>query len=198
MDSTMIADKGPWIELANGERFYLYYPTFPAAAIGHSLAIVNRYNGHSRYPVSVAQHSVFVSLLAQELRLAPPFEALMHDVPEFVLADVVSPFKAIMPQYKRIESDLDAAMRVEHGLPAQRHPGVHTADMLARFIEADIVLPNRGRQWDDPDGLRPRAMKLRAEGWRISEMEWRVAKSIFLQRYEELKPAAVTLPAETI
>lgn len=190
---TAIVKEGPWIELSNGEKFYLYYPHFPIEAMAHSLSIVNRYNGHSKYPVSVAQHSVLVSLLMEELRLGNPRAGLLHDGPEFVLADIVSPFKAEMPQYKAIENDLVVAMTVEYGLEPADFVGVHTADMLARFIEADIVLPNRGRDWPDPDGIRPRALRLRAEGWRITEMDWRTAKRVFLERYAQLEP--VTLAA---
>ena len=54
--------------------------------------------------------------------------------------------------------------------------------MLALFIEAYQLMPSKGEGWYDPDGVRLEALKLRKQGWKISEIDWRQSRDIFSQR----------------
>jgi hypothetical protein len=186
-----VVDMGPWVETSEG-RFYLHHPTFPIKAMAHSLSQVNRYNGHGKFPYSVATHSVLVSLLMQELRLGDPFEGFMHDGHEFVISDIASPWKASLPDYARLEQFLESQLRKEHGLPPVITEGCKTADVLARLIEAPQLLPSGGRDWPDHDHLRPLAYKMRLQGWRIPELTWQESKQAYLARYRELKPETLS------
>jgi hypothetical protein len=93
--------------------------------IAHGLARVARWNGQTRgnYAFSVAQHSVLVERLVGELSPRISREArlmaLLHDAPEYVVGDLISPFKAAIGiDYKQLELKLQAAIHLRFGLPA--------------------------------------------------------------------------------
>jgi 5'-deoxynucleotidase YfbR-like HD superfamily hydrolase len=115
--------------------------------IAHGLARVARWNGQTSgdHAFSVAQHSVLVLELA--LRLEPGLTAaerltvLLHDAPEYVIGDMISPFKAVMGgQYREVEARLAAAIHRRFGLPpvtsATLHKLAKRADIVAAFFEA--------------------------------------------------------------
>ncbi len=91
--------------------------------IAHGLARVARWNGQTQGPhiFSVAQHSLLVETIARQvgvstdaLRLA----VLLHDAPEYVIGDMISPFKAVIGDtYKAVEARLLAAIHLRFGLP---------------------------------------------------------------------------------
>ena len=93
--------------------------------IAHGLARVARWNGqtHGDYPFSVAQHSVLVLEL---FRAANPdaapvalLQSLLHDAPEYVMGDIISPFKAAMGgNYKDVENRLLSAIFLRFSLPS--------------------------------------------------------------------------------
>ncbi len=118
-----------WQRMLSGRRLDLIDPSpldIEIADIAHGLARVARWNGQTkgREIFSVAQHSLLVEalvgaaelpLLRREARLA----ALLHDAPEYVIGDMISPFKAaIGGDYKPIEARLQAAIHIRFGLPA--------------------------------------------------------------------------------
>ena len=129
-----------WQRMLSGRRLDLIDPSpvdVEIADIAHGLARVARWNGQTRGPeiFSVAQHSLLVeALFAASASGSPPqarLAALLHDAPEYVIGDMISPFKAaIGGDYKRIEQRLQRAIHIRFGLPAER-----TAD-LARQIKA--------------------------------------------------------------
>ena len=97
--------------------------------IAHGLARVARWNGQTRgeHAFSVAQHSVLVERLVAELspRLVREARlmALLHDAPEYVVGDLISPFKAAIGiNYKALEERLQAAVHLRFGLPAVAAP----------------------------------------------------------------------------
>ncbi len=115
--------------------------------IAHGLARVARWNGQTSgaHIFSVAQHCLLVEALARErvprlgraLRLA----VLLHDAPEYVIGDMISPFKVVIGDaYKAVERRLLAAIHRRFGLPAQSPPElehlIKTADRQAAFLEA--------------------------------------------------------------
>ena len=115
--------------------------------IAHGLARVARWNGQTLgdHIFSVAQHSLLVESIAETLQ--PDLESrwrlavLLHDAPEYVVGDLISPFKAVLgSDYKEVERRLLAAIHLRFGLPAAL-ADAHTrvikrADQVAAYLEA--------------------------------------------------------------
>jgi 5'-deoxynucleotidase YfbR-like HD superfamily hydrolase len=115
--------------------------------IAHGLARVARWNGQTRgaHSFSVAQHSLLVEAIAAHLDpgLSPQegLMALLHDAPEYVIGDMISPFKVVMGDaYKGVEQRLLAAIHLRFALPAAAPAAVKRkikqADTVAAFFEA--------------------------------------------------------------
>lgn len=115
--------------------------------IAHGLARVARWNGQTVgvHSFSVAQHSILVAQIVDTLfpklgakgRLA----ALLHDAPEYVIGDMISPFKAVIGRdYREVEERLDAAIHRRFGLPHPLPEPIATAikagDRVAAYHEA--------------------------------------------------------------
>ncbi|MCL4170186.1 UNVERIFIED_CONTAM: hypothetical protein GTU68_031674, partial [Idotea baltica] len=115
--------------------------------IAHGLARVARWNGQTTGPhaYSVAQHSVLVEHICSQLqdRLTPTqrLTALLHDAPEYVVGDMISPFKALLGEsYKEIESRLQEAIHIRFGLqpitPGRLKRIIKKADHISAWFEA--------------------------------------------------------------
>ena len=121
-----------WQRMLSGRRLDLIDPSpldVEIADIAHGLARVARWNGQTRGPeiFSVAQHSLLVeAIFAAEAPSSPRaarLAALLHDAPEYVIGDMISPFKAaIGGDYKLVEKRLMAAIFLRFGLPAEPPP----------------------------------------------------------------------------
>jgi len=138
-----------WQRMLSGRRLDLLDPApgdIAIADIAHGLARVARWNGQTAGPhvFSVAQHSLLVEAIGAGLTpgLAPAqrLELLLHDAPEYVIGDLISPFKAaIGDSYKAVERRLLAAIRARFGLPEpnpQETRLIKRADGLAAHWEA--------------------------------------------------------------
>ena len=136
--------------MLSGRRLDLLDPS-PAdieiVDIAHGLARVARWNGQTTGPhaFSVAQHSLLVETILQGGR--PETEprwllaALLHDAPEYVVGDLISPFKAALGlDYKAFENRLLSAIHVRFGLPETLPPAItaaiKAADRIAAYWEA--------------------------------------------------------------
>jgi uncharacterized protein len=115
--------------------------------IAHGLARVARWNGQTEgdHAFSVAQHCVLVtdiaSHVAPSLSRAQRLSALLHDAPEYVIGDMISPFKAALGlDYKSFEKRLTAAIHIRFGLPAvlkaEDEIWIKQADKMSAFLEA--------------------------------------------------------------
>lgn len=115
--------------------------------IAHGLARVARWNGQTigALPFTVAQHSLLVEEFCDALRPDWPAKwrlaALLHDGPEFVIGDMISPFKsALGEKYKTIEKRLQRAIHLRFGLPADLpetvEKAIKKADRASAFFEA--------------------------------------------------------------
>jgi uncharacterized protein len=115
--------------------------------IAHGLARVARWNGQTMgpYPFSVAQHSLLVEAIAQHRAAALPAKTalvvLLHDAAEYVIGDIISPFKAVLGDaYKGVEARILAAVMIRFGLPPEITGAVRTltkeADAIAAYHEA--------------------------------------------------------------
>ena len=111
--------------------------------IAHSLSMICRFGGHVPRHYSVAEHSLLVSDLIKdeyvaETRHQLKLAALLHDASEAYLGDVVSPLKRILPDYQRIETNvqfkIDSKFNTHTTLEAAQ--AIHEADMKALYIEA--------------------------------------------------------------
>ncbi|MCC6888226.1 MAG: HD family hydrolase [Hyphomicrobiales bacterium] len=104
--------------------------------IAHGLARVARWNGQTvgAHIFSVAQHCLLVETIARQrsrLDRQGRLAALLHDAPEYVIGDMISPFKAVIgDNYKAVEERLQAAIHIRFGLPAT------LADELLTLIKA--------------------------------------------------------------
>lgn len=112
----------------------------------HGLARVARWNGQTEgpYAFSVAQHSLVVEQIFTLIYNPTPDEqmiALLHDGPEYVVGDMISPFKAVIgDSYKSIENRLESAIHLRFGLAPIISPElkkkVKKADQISAYFEA--------------------------------------------------------------
>jgi uncharacterized protein len=138
-----------WQRMLSGRRLDLLDPSpldIEIADIAHGLARVARWNGQTEgsHIYSVAQHSLLVEVIAhQSARLDRKrrLAVLLHDAPEYVIGDMITPFKAVIGgTYKAVESRLLAAVHVRFGLPvilpAELLAIIKAADRTAAYLEA--------------------------------------------------------------
>jgi len=137
-------DGSPYIELITGGRFYFNKPTWDIGAIAHSLSLQCRFTGQCRKFYSVAEHSVLVSRVMEQVGLGDPMEGLLHDAVESVLADVARPAKQLLKDYKALDSALDKSMRASFSLPEEMTEGCRIADGVALVLEAAELMPSKG------------------------------------------------------
>ena len=117
-----------WQRMLSGRRLDLLDPTpvdIEVEDIAHGLAFVARWNGQTagNWPYSVAEHSLLVEEIFSRLNpgIAPKWQlaALLHDAPEYVIGDMISPVKAsVGPGYGALDERLTAAVHLRFGLPA--------------------------------------------------------------------------------
>jgi len=145
--------KRAWQRMLSGRRLDLLDPTpvdIEIEDIAHGLAFVARWNGQTRgdFAYSVAEHS----LLVEEIfgRIAPGSEirwrlaALLHDAPEYVIGDMISPVKAAVgPGYGALDERLAAAVHIRFGLPAAIPQNIKRqikkADRVSAWLEATQI-----------------------------------------------------------
>jgi 5'-nucleotidase len=169
-----------WQRMLSGRRLDLLDPSpldIEIEDIAHGLARVARWNGQTRgnHAFSVAQHCLLVEHIALHLKPGLPprwrLAALLHDAPEYVVGDLISPFKAALSlDYKAFENRLLAAIHQRFGLPAvlpetirlvikkaDRQAAYWEAKSLAGFSAADAAR-YFGPVPRSPDpGLEPKA-----------------------------------------
>src|SRR5688572_29444850 len=135
------ADAAPraWQRMLSGRRLDLLDPSpldVEIEDIAHGLARVARWNGQTAgtHIFSVAQHTLLVEAIARtrapRLDRRRRLAILLHDAPEYVIGDMISPFKAVIGDaYKGVEGRLLAAIHLRFGLPVKR------ADDLDRLLK---------------------------------------------------------------
>jgi 5'-deoxynucleotidase YfbR-like HD superfamily hydrolase len=150
---TATVDTRAWQRMLSGRRLDLLDPSpldVEIADIAHGLARVARWNGQTRgaHIFSVAQHTLLVEAVmrAQTPRIDTRHRlaALLHDAPEYVIGDMISPFKAVLGgDYKAVEKRLLAAIHIRFGLPPELGSDVtrqiKKADQGAAYLEATAL-----------------------------------------------------------
>lgn len=142
-----------WQRMLSGRRLDLLDPTpmdIEIADIAHGLAFVARWNGQTQgdFAYSVAEHSLLVETLFARIDPATPAKwrlaALLHDAPEYVIGDMISPVKAAVgPGYGALDDRLTAAIHIRFGLPAvipaPIKKRIKAADKLSAWMEATRI-----------------------------------------------------------
>lgn len=164
--------------------------------IAHGLARVARWNGQTigPLPFNVAQHSLIVETFCSELRPGWPMKwrlaALLHDAPEFVIGDMISPFKAQLGgQYKTIERRLQQAIHLRFGLPADLPEAIEKtikrADRASAFFEATQLAGFKDAEarkfFGTPRGVKPIT---------LSALTANQAQRAYLKRFQTLFPGS--------
>lgn len=180
------ADNGPWIQTRYG-RFHADFPKFDVADISHALGMIVRFNGHVSHFYSVAEHTLLVSRLMQDVTGGDPFEGLMHDATEAYLSDVPSPFKQKLLDLKAWDHQMETAMRKQFNLTETITPECKHADWLALGLEAHYLMSDGGKDYYYPPGIREEVAKLVAsEEWGLHCLQPTIASHVWVQRYKEL------------
>ena len=190
--------------MLSGRRLDLLNPSpfdIEIEDIAHGLARVARWNGQTlgEHAFSVAQHSMVVEEVCAHLQpgLSPRWRlaALLHDAPEYVIGDMISPFKAALGfDYRAFEAGLEAAIHIRFALPPAAPPAIKalikTADRACAFFEATQIA---GFEHDESlayFGTPPPGYTLMIEPMAVS-----VAQARYLERYHLLAEAAGYAPA---
>lgn len=184
-----------WQRMLSGRRLDLLNPSpldVELDDIAHGLARVARWNGQTSgdYIFSVAQHSLLVEAIAGHLNpdmsRAWRLAVLLHDAPEYVIGDIISPFKAVIGDaYKAVEGRLLGAIHVHFGLPAE--PAtilkrfIKRADRQAAYLEATHLAGFSREEaikiFGRPEPL-PRTINAFLDPWPVAEAEERYRKRV--------------------
>ncbi|MEM7470280.1 MAG: HD family hydrolase [Pseudomonadota bacterium] len=186
-----------WQRMLSGRRLDLLDPTpmdIEIEDIAHGLAFVARWNGQTfgDFPYSVAEHSVLVEKLFSTLNPNAPIKwrlaALLHDAPEYVIGDMISPVKAAVgPGYAALDDRLTAAIHLRFGLPATIPVAIKKqikkADKISAWLEATQIagfsIEEADKFFGAPKGELPLPTQLKPR----PPME---VKADFIARFEAL------------
>ncbi len=181
-----------WQRMLSGRRLDLLDPSpldIEIEDIAHGLSREARWNGQTSgaWAFSVAQHSLLVEELARRFkpRLPPQWRlaALLHDAAEYVIGDLITPFKAAVGvDYKAFEKRLMSAVHIRFGLPAMPPEElaalIHRADRVAAYFEAVELAGFSVTEARRIFGRPTRAGEVRLEPWPPD-----VAKARYLERF---------------
>ena len=194
---TMQSVKVPrvWQRMLSGRRLDLAHPSpmdVEIEDIAHGLARVARWNGQTKgeNAFSVAEHSVIVERICRKLdptmSAKHSLMALLHDSPEYVIGDMISPFKALLGEgYKDIEGRLQEAIHIRFGLPpvtpARLKKKIKKADLICAWFEATQLAG-----FDEIEANRffvvpPEGVRLRLAPKSVTD-----AQDAFLARFREI------------
>jgi 5'-deoxynucleotidase YfbR-like HD superfamily hydrolase len=188
-----------WQRMLSGRRLDLLDPSpmdIEIEDIAHGLARVARWNGQTvgEHAFSVAQHSVVVEEIVAHIQpdVAPKWRlaALLHDASEYVIGDMISPFKAALGMdYKLFEERLETAIHVRFGLPAKTPSAIKAlikqADRASAFFEATQLAGFSHAESLDFFGAPPAGYVLKITPQAAAEAQER-----YLHRFELLSEAA--------
>ncbi|MBI1199481.1 MAG: HD family hydrolase [Phenylobacterium sp.] len=192
-----------WQRMLSGRRLDLLDPSpmdIEIEDIAHGLARVARWNGQTvgAHAFSVAQHSVVVEEIVAHIQpdVEPRWRlaALLHDASEYVIGDMISPFKAALGvDYKLFEERLETAIHVRFGLPAKTPVAIKKlikrADRACAFFEATQLAGFNHAEALDFFDAPPAGYTLRIEPQAPDD-----AQTHYLRRFEVLSEAAGYTP----
>lgn len=188
-----------WQRMLSGRRLDLLDPSpldVEIEDIAHGLARVARWNGQTSGAniFSVAQHTLLVDVIARakdDLDRSIRLAIMLHDAPEYVIGDMISPFKAVIgDSYKATEARLLAAIHVRFGLPVKLPAAttkiVKAADSCAAYLEATKLAgfadAEARKFFGTPPKLSPAILRDYLTPWTAQTAEKR-----FLERFVKLE-----------
>ena len=192
--------------MLSGRRLDLLDPTpvdIEIEDIAHGLAFVARWNGQTRgdFAFSVAQHSLIVEEIVAAREPDPRWRmaALLHDGPEYVVGDMISPFKAVVGGgYKDVEARLTGAIHIRFGLPAVTPAKIKTmikkADTVSAYFEATELAGFTPKEAKTFFG-QPR--NITRDMLDIDPMPTREAETRFQDRFNEIEALRLARTAES-
>jgi 5'-deoxynucleotidase YfbR-like HD superfamily hydrolase len=182
--------------MLSGRRLDLLDPTpmdVEIEDIAHGLAFVARWNGQTSgdWPYSVAEHSLLVVDIFERMGPSTPAErltALLHDAPEYVIGDMISPVKAAVgPGYGALDARLQAAVNLRFGLPAEvpqrLKRRIKRADKVSAWLEAVQIA---GFSEEEADRFFGRPAPECTEGLAVQLRPPAMARAAFLARHAAL------------
>ena len=195
------ADARAWQRMISGRRLDLTDPSpldVEISDIAHGLARVARWNGQTTgaHAYSVAQHTLLVDDIAAvaspEIGAKGRLAVMLHDAPEYVIGDLISPFKALLGgEYRTVEQRLLTAIHRRFGLaaplPEKLTAKIKAADRVAAYFEAV-----RLAGFSEAEALRYFGRPGGIDGTRLDLDPWpaSVAERRFLKRFTGLEKAA--------
>lgn len=203
------APQRAWQRMLSGRRLDLLDPSpldIEISDIAHGLARVARWNGQTsgEHAFSVAQHSLLVEALFSDLmpeasadaRLA----ALLHDAPEYVIGDMISPFKSVMGgSYKDCELRLQRAIHLRFSLPPEPAAGlrkeIKRADQIAAYFEATLLAGFSTAEATEFFG-RPRGFNAERFDFTPRSVTW--AQNAFLKRFSAIDKSRHKVPTSAL
>lgn len=210
-----------WIQTWSGVAFTPLEPKpedIRIEDIGHALALQNRYNGHTSFPISVARHSLMVARIVEHFTKAAneptrvaelALAGLLHDAAEVYIGDFVRPLKdhEFGVEYRKVERQLESAVEARFGLEYRifHHPFIRRADEIALATEArDLgLLAKAPKPWTLSEDPLPEVGDDSPERWwmpgapvypsfalrPVTETPWRDVERAFLLEFERLDAA---------
>lgn len=146
--------------------------------IVHSLSLENRYMNMSRFPYTVANHSINCALVLKEEGYDKDqiLHALMHDASEAYLHDLPTPLKNLLPDYRIIESKFETAMASVFGIPSEKTKLINLLDEYILRLEKETFF-NENFQNDSIFQFRPK----------IEIKSYDTTRKKFMEIYESCK-----------
>ena len=198
-----------WQRMLSGRRLDLLDPSpldIEISDIAHGLARVARWNGQTsgEHAFSVAQHSLLVEALFCDLMPAASADArlaaLLHDAPEYVIGDMISPFKSVMGgSYKDCELRLQRAIHLRFSLPpepaAALRKEIKRADQIAAYFEATLLAGFSTAEATEFFG-RPRGFNADRFDFTPRSVTW--AQNAFLKRFSAIEKSRGQVPAPAV
>jgi hypothetical protein len=158
--------------VANGklvDPFDLQPGDIDETCIAHALSNINRYTGNYPFPYSVAQHSCVLTLFTVPVLHKA---VLLHDVSEMFLADIPNPMKRILPDYQKLEFEIQTEIFRYFGVPIEHLHAIHKED---RAICMDEMNYGYGAEFKDGLGIAA-----------IQPMKWYEAKAMYIRKWGEV------------
>ncbi|MEM7465018.1 MAG: HD family hydrolase [Pseudomonadota bacterium] len=189
-----------WQRMLSGRRLDLLDPSpldIEIEDIAHGLARVARWNGQTqgKYPYSVAEHSLLVEeifcIYKPKSSASDRLTCLLHDAPEYVIGDMISPFKAAIGlDYKSFEAKLEAAVHIRFGLPAVPTDPIKKlikrADRASAWFEATQLA---GFTETEASKFFPRPRFNGAADIRLDPQPTEMIQKAFIKRFQSLLSA---------
>jgi len=184
-----------WQRMLSGRRLDLVHPSpmdVEIEDIAHGLARVARWNGQTKgeHAFSVAEHSVIVERICRKLDPTMSEKhsllALLHDSPEYVIGDMISPFKALLGGgYKDVEGRLQEAIHIRFGLPpvtpVRLKKLIKKADLICAWFEATQLAGFEVAEANKLFVVPPEGVRLRLSPKSVTE-----AQEAFLARFRQI------------